>query len=803
MNWAELPAKLKVYIVLMACIALPAFIWSGWELFHTTYENNGWLWLGVLALITIPLSHLFPSFNATITIGDTYIMAIAMMYGSAPCVAITACYICCISIFALRPNIYIYRVVFNTASTTCCAMLYSSIYQMMGQGSTHLKDILIPAVVLVTVYFLTNSMLTSIAIAWSHGESIIKFWVKSCMPLAIEYPVSLASAVIIVASSDEYGFIAPLLVAPTLGVAYGWYKINKNRVMVSEKHLKEQEQLYLRTVESLALAVDAKDQTTYGHIRRVRVYANGLARLCGIQDSNELKAIETASLLHDIGKLAIDDYILNKPGRLSKQEFEKIKIHAAAGDEILQHVQFPFPVAKYVRFHHERWDGLGYPDGLKGEEIPLGARILAVADAFDAIRYSRPYKLAIPMDEALELLRAQSGTIYDPNLIQLFVDNIDELERAAVRESASMPEPSFSKYFETVNRALSEADDTAHDSAYAYDVPSELILLSEFCNSMAGNLDLEDVLPLFAGRVKRILPFDACAFYLKNGEECLRAAHASGEFSDLIRQNLIGIGKGISGWVAAYKRPMINASPVLDFPYAISDFSSFADALVVPIIHEDESLGTISLYAKESSTYGSYELSILQTLAGFIAHLIAESRKNSDSASDRILDPTTRIHRISYLTTVSPQLIALAAKNKSPVSLIYLEIKNLSQIIRVYSAHTGNLVMKRIAECIKPELRSTDVLVRFGHQGFVAFLPGVNDEQALHCIQRLKHQIRSQGTIAGIQNIPIDCQAGTASYPRDGITVFALLQSAQKNIRGFAEETVSQDGNVVGFSPRV
>ena len=540
----------------------------------------------------------------------------------------------------------------------------------------------------------------------------------------------------------------------------------------------------------------------YGHIRRVRVYAKGLAKLCSLNDPIELKAIEISSLLHDIGKLAVDDYILNKPGRLSKQEFEKIKIHSAAGDEILQHVQFPFPVAKYVRFHHERWDGLGYPDGLKGEEIPLGSRILAVADAFDAIRFSRPYKLAIPMDEALELLRAQSGTIYDPKLIELFVGNIEELEQAAIKESENLPEPSFAKYFETVNRALSAADDSDLNPTYAYDVPAELILLSEFCSSLAGNLDLEDVFPLFTSRMKKILPFNTCAFYLKDGDDCLNPAHASGMFSELIQQNLIGLGKGISGWVAAYKRPMMNASPALDFPDIKSNFASFDDALVVPIIHEDESLGTISLYAKESSTYGQYELNILQTLAGFLSPLISESKRYEVPASEEILDPTTRIHRVSYLTAVGPQLISLAAKNRSPVSLIYLEIRNLSQIIRVYGANTGSMTLKRIAECIKPELRATDILVRYGHQGFVAFLPGVHDEQALHCVQRLKHQIKSQGLMVGGQSFPIDCQAGIASYPRDGITVFALLQSAQKNIRTLAEEIVLQDGNVVGFPPR-
>jgi putative nucleotidyltransferase with HDIG domain len=264
----------------------------------------------------------------------------------------------------------------------------------------------------------------------------------------------------------------PFIAAPFISVVWGWNKLNKAKAMEAERHLKEQEELYMRTVESLALAVDAKDQTTYGHIRRVKVYATGLAKLIGIKNLDELKAIETGALLHDIGKLAIDDYILNKPGRLSKQEFEKIKMHATAGDEILQQIRFPFPVAKYVRYHHERWDGQGYPDGLKGEEIPLGARILSVADAFDAIRFSRPYKLSIVQDEAVEILRSQSGTVYDPKLVKLFIEHIAALEEAAAKESQSVPELSFRKYFEKVDQAISAADVSVSGLSVPQDIPA-------------------------------------------------------------------------------------------------------------------------------------------------------------------------------------------------------------------------------------------------------------------------------------------------------------------------------------------
>jgi len=729
-------------------------------------------------------------------------MAIAMMYGVAPCIVATFGHTLAISIFARRrPRVPFYRVVFNTSSMVVGAWLYSSIYSAMNGGSHQIADVILPAAALVASYFLINSILTSIAISWADGESTIKFWAKTCMPLAIDFSVSAVAATSIVAlySLSEY---APLAAAPLIGIIWGWNKVNKSRVMEAERHLKEQEQLYLRTVESLALAVDAKDQTTYGHIRRVRVYAMGLARLIGIKDPNELMAIETGALLHDIGKLAIDDYILNKPGRLSKQEFEKIKMHATAGDEILQQIRFPFPVAKYVRYHHERWDGQGYPDGLKGEEIPLGARILSVADAFDAIRFSRPYKLSIVQDEAVEILRSQSGTVYDPKLVQLFIEHISELEEAAAKESESVPELSFRKYFEKVDQAISAADVSVSGLSVPQDIPAELVQLAEFCSTMTGHLDLGDIFPIVARRLEKLIPYSTCAFYVDDGEDHVHAICVNGKFTELIQGHKISMGKGISGWVAAYRRPMINTGPALDFQGISGDFTTFKDALVVPIVYEDESLGTISLYAQEPISYGQNDLSVLRTLASFLAPLISDAKKHEAVSSTHFIDPTTHIHRVSYLTTIGPQLILQAEKNRTPISLIYLGIKNLLQITRVYGESVSNLIIKRIAESIKPELRETDVLVRYGHQAFVAFLPGVRGDQANHCVARLLHQIRNQGLALSGQNVLVDCKAGISSFPKDGATILALIQSAQENILDADPGASMADNNVLDFLPR-
>lgn len=684
----------------------------------------------------------------------------------------------------------------------CGAWIYSHIYHGLHKNSSEIPDIFLPAVLMVIAYFLINSILTSIAISWSIGQKVSTFWTKNCVPLAVDFSVSAVFATIIVIFYAIKNYL-PYVAAPLLGLIWGWYKINNARTLEAEKHLKEQEELYLRTVESLALAVDAKDQTTYGHIRRVHVYATRMAHLCGITDPNELKAIETGALLHDIGKLAIDDYILNKPGKLSKQEFEKIKMHSAAGNEILNQIRFPFPVAKYVRSHHERYDGKGYPDGLKGEEIPLGARILTIADAFDAIRFSRPYKLPVPTNEALEILKDQSGIAFDPDLVRIFIDHIDELEQEAKIASENVAELSFRKYFETVDRELQSEDISQQNTHPTQDIPTELLQMAEFCSTVIGHFDLQDFLPILARRIKRLIPFSICAFYLEDGKGSVTVAYAYGALSDMLRKHRIGMGKGISGWVTAHRRPMINTDPLLDFHGINGDFSSFNDALVVPILYNEEALGAIALYAQKPTNFKKDDMRVLQTLAYSLSPMISEAKEREGEKPEDIIDPTTQIHRVSYLSAISPQLISVASQNHSPLSLIYLEIKDMYQVLRIYGGSVGNTLLKTIAQCIKHELRETDILVRYGQQGFIALLPGVRIQHARRCVLRLKQQIRNEVSNIGGQNFSIECSAGIACYPKDGSTIFTLLQCAQESQQIQISESALVDDNVVDFHPRV
>src|SRR6266568_5029678 len=210
----------------------------------------------------------------------------------------------------------------------------------------------------------------------------------------------------------QSGELAALMFA-VVAATFVTYKVYFERVNSTTREAANLSRLHLATVEALATAIDAKDQTTHCHVRRMQVYAEGLGKLLHLSDA-ELAALKAGALLHDVGKLAVPDHILNKPGALTPAEFEKTKAHTVVGSEILSRVEFPYPVLPIVKHHHEQWDGQGYPDGLRGEQIPITARIMAAVDCFDTAREDRPFRPRLTREEAIQMLNSGSGTYFDP-----------------------------------------------------------------------------------------------------------------------------------------------------------------------------------------------------------------------------------------------------------------------------------------------------------------------------------------------------------------------------------------------------
>jgi putative nucleotidyltransferase with HDIG domain len=367
-----------------------------------------------------------------------------------------------------------------------------------------------------------------------------------------------------------------LIIAPILLVLYFTFKTAMGRVEDANRHLEEVNKLHFSTIETLAMAIDAKDQVTHGHIRRVQGLAVQLAKDIGVKDEDELKAIEAAALLHDMGKLAVPEHILNKPGPLNSSELARMKTHAQVGAEILASIRFPYPVVPIVRHHHENWDGTGYPDGIKGTEIPVGARVLAVVDCFDALTSHRPYRPKLPTEEAIEILVSRRGTMYDPLLVDTFVRLVRRLPQEEPKEQDAM----FTK------AALNRSTEAPKLGRRLLD---------------AAQLSLNKLIRDSAARLALLLVAD-------NDAMNLTVAAMAGPADESIRNLQIEVGQRLSGWVAANGRSIINSDPALDLGHQTARRLELGNAVSVPAKSSSGAILVVTAYSSSNSYFGAADV---------------------------------------------------------------------------------------------------------------------------------------------------------------------------------------------------
>lgn len=473
-----------------------------------------------------------------------------------------------------------------------------------------LADFILPLYLFTACSFLLNSGLIAVAISFERQQSAFKIWREQFLWLSLNYFGGASVAAVLVVYAKEMD-------VPLLAISYLTFRTSLGRLDDANEHLRLQNRLYLSTVETLAMAVDAKDQVTHGHIRRVQRYAVGLAHALGLSDDKQIKAVEAAALLHDMGKLAIPEYILNKPGRLTSLEFDKMKLHAAIGADILSSIEFPYPVVPIVRHHHENWDGTGYPDGLKGTDIPLGARILSVVDCFDALTSDRPYRPRLTAQEALQIVIARRGTIYDPIVVDTFAENHTRLEETTRHVG---PESSTLRQIADLNNpaALSalQADQTKSESVLPARIPDG------WNRGFEGRVHAGDLAAVSLGLLVGTTPATGCCVYIVNKDATsLRTASVAG----LVPTDYLGthtdFGRKISGWVAANKVTALNSPAALDLDRDVGT-AGLVSSLVCPLIEHDQTVGILALYSTKldgfTSEHQMYVEALAQTLVAAV-----------------------------------------------------------------------------------------------------------------------------------------------------------------------------------------
>ena len=682
-----------------------------------------------------------------------------------------------------------YRTLFSMASLVVTVKAAGWVYTLSGgplPGSPFsLVDIPKPLVGAATTYFLCNTALIATAIGLSTGQPIAPVWNQNFLWSAPSYFVGAGAAALATTVIDRGTYwMASLGVAP-LYLTYHTYKVYMGRIQDQQRHVTQVSNLHLATIEALALAIDAKDQTAQTHIRRIQAHAAGLAAALGMSE-NDIRGVTTAALLHDIGKLAVPEHILSKPGPLTQEEFQKVRIHPEVGAEIISGVPFPYPVAPMILSHHERWDGKGYPSGLKGEAIPLGARILAVVDYFDALMSDRPYHKAMDSGAALDLLRQESGKALDPRVVQAFVGAYATLAaRADVEEQPARALTRVPTHAPSARPAVGLVGDSPARTNVFADIAlahREIYALYEIAQAMGSSLGVSDTMALISSKLSNIVPVSCCALFLYTEDsETLRCRFATGVDSELIQQLTIQSGHGLTGWVARNRRPLVNARPSADFEAGgvAADRTTLRSALVCPLLFNERFIGTISVYHIEPSVYTDDHRRLLDRISEQAAAVIYNSIIFEQTQEDSLTDPLTGLPNTRFMFMHLTRELARAERLKGEVSLLVMDLDNFKEINDTYGHHVGDRALRDVAAVLRAGIRPYDICVRYAGDEFIVVLSGCGGEEAE------RKRLELQDAVSGLQFearpgrlLPLAISVGASMFPHDGATYEALLATA-------------------------
>lgn len=579
-----------------------------------------WFVLAALAFGSGAAALKLSSAPATFSISDTFTFASLWFFGPAAGVMAAALEALAISArLGQRPV----RILFNVGAVAMAMGVAGWVLRVIADRQDLLVKPVGPRIILALVasagiYFIVNTSLVAIPVALEQSQAFLRVWREFFRSVWLSFVGGAYFAALLVVYAPALDLTFLLMLVPLPVVLHYAYTVSLGRIQDRVQHFAALNQQHQATIEALAHAIDTKDQVTHGHIRRVQRHALALAGALGVTDERELKAIEAAALLHDTGKLAVPEHILNKPGRLTETEFEQMKLHASLGAEILSRVDFPYPVVPMVRHHHENWDGTGYPDGLRDVQIPLGARILSVIDCFDALTSDRPYRRRLATDRALAIVSERRGTMYDPAVVDKFLEiqpTLIQVEPAAASGDADAVVADRES-----NRPQTPLEAVDHTS-------TEVLALAALARAVA----VEDTTATVVGTVMRVfaqrLANTLWVLYIYQPSlDAVVARFAAGPGADAVLDTSISLGSGVTGWVAANREVMVNSDAHLDLGERADRMEpALLNCLSTPVGTKTELFGVLSVYSGSVEGFDQAGRSIVQSAATGLTALLEQA----------------------------------------------------------------------------------------------------------------------------------------------------------------------------------
>jgi len=785
----QLGAKLFISVMALAALSCFAFAFAYWQL---SDPIKFCCYLAV-ALLASSLKIKLPGIDGTMSLNFLFILlgVLEMSFGETLAIGFAAVLVqsCWRSSKRLEPI----QILFNLSQLPVGTAAAYGIYRLVSNYLLHGPGPL--ALLLAAIgYFAFNTLAMSVIIRLTENKPILKVWSECYFWSFPYYLVGAAIAGLISFLNRHIGWQASLLVVPPVYLMYRSYHLYLGKLENEKRHAEKVSSLHLRTIEALALAIEAKDHTTHDHLQRVRIYAMELAKDLGLSE-DETEALRAASVLHDIGKLAVPEHIISKPGKLTLEEFEKMKIHPIIGAEILEQVEFPYPVVPIVHAHHEKWDGSGYPNGLKGEAIPLGARILATVDCLDALASDRQYRRALPLHEAMLQVAKEAGTSFDPRVVEVLQRRYVELEKLAHAQPSKTPAKLSTDIkverglapaagFSESEKPVVQQPDARHD--YLSSIAAarqEAQMLFELSHELGTSLSLDDTLSMLSVRLKRLVPHDSMAVYLPKNN-LLVAGYVSGDNFRLFSSLKIPIGEGLSGWVAQNNKPMLNGNPSVEPGYLNdpSKYSTLRSALAVPLEGVSGVVAVLALYRAHQEAFTRDHLRVLLAIGSKLGFTIENALRYRVAEDSATTDYLTGLPNARSLFLHLDREIARCKRADMPLAVFVSDLNGFKQVNDRFGHIQGNRLLKIFAAALKEACREYDYSARMGGDEFVIVAPGLHEDAAAEMVHRLETIIGQVGQVVCGDAIAVSVSIGHAFYPADGSNAEQLLAEADRRM---------------------
>ncbi|MFZ0686856.1 MAG: diguanylate cyclase [Terriglobales bacterium] len=791
-SWRDISAAPRVFIAVVVLCGMSVLTYA---VFHGRSDNplKFFCYL-VIALAASRLKVNLPGITGTMSVNFLFLLLGVLELSLSETMAL-GCAAVVVQCFDRElPNPI--QVAFNVCSTALAIALtfisyrYSMAHLTSNNPSTSLF-------LSACIYFVSNTLPVAAVISLTERRSLRRIW-SDCYLWS--FPYYLVGAGVVGMMSWLHGFTdwqTSLLTLPVVYLIYRSYRLYLGKLADEKRHVEEMADLHMRTIEALALAIEAKDQTTHDHLQRVRVYAVEVAKELKVEP-DEMEAIQAAALLHDIGKLAIPEHIISKPGRLTPEEFEKMKIHPMVGADILERVQFPYPVVPIVRAHHEKYDGTGYPMGLKGNDIPIGARILSAVDFLDALASDRQYRRALPLHEAMGRLVQESGKSFDPGVVRVLERKYVELEKLVHQRTDSLGKQKSTQEVEV--QEMDSNGEPAIKPAAGFEaqgrrkVPERSFLSSiaaarqeaqtlfELSQDLGASLSLGETLSVFAVKLRRAMPYDAIAIYVRKGDE-LVPEYVNGDNFRLFASLRIPIGQGLSGWVAQNLKPILNGNPSVEPGYLndASKYSTLNSALAVPLEGLQGVVGVVALYHAERDFFTSDHLRILLAVSSKMALAIENAMRFEQAESSAVTDYLTGLPNARSLFMQLDREIARCRRDSTNLTVMVADLDGFKQINDRFGHLEGNRVLQLFAHSLKETSREYDYVARMGGDEFVVIAPGLTAEAAARKAEQMRDLAQQAGKDVCNEDI-LSLSVGKSVYPEDGIDAERILSEADKRM---------------------